>query len=114
MPTFTTGSIVVLASLLWAPFLSSQLIAQTVNSVKNGDFAGGKTTGWTFAGFSVSPKVMPFDTTGVGASLGFSNRPGCKTAPCNTEYTMEQKVFVVANGLVAGAAKPCAAHQMRH
>ncbi len=63
-------------ALLVAPLSTQNLLAQ--NLVTNGDFGSGKTTGWTLGGYTVSPKVMNYDTTGTGPSQSFSNRPGSK------------------------------------
>ena len=87
MPRLHALSVLICATLL---------SGQSANLVQNGDFEGGKTTGWSFAGYTIAASVMSFDTTGVGASKGFSNRPGCKASPCKTEYTMQQSVMVIA------------------
>jgi hypothetical protein len=75
--------------------LASSLAAQ--NLVTNGSFESNNTNGWTFTGYTVKPQVMKYNTTGTGASLSFSNRPGSKatTTPPGGSYTMEQKVAVI-------------------
>ena len=75
--------------------LCGPLVGQ-VNLVTNGDFQSGNTNGWTLRGHAQLPGVMSFDTTGIGASLGFSLRPGCRAnqaPPC--VYSMEQDVLLV-------------------
>jgi len=66
------------------------------------------TNGWTFSGYIVQPKVMPFDTTGTGISESFSNRPGskAKTFPPGGSYTMQQNVLLlpVEHVLIADVA----------
>jgi hypothetical protein len=67
------------------------------NLVTNGNFESNNTNGWTFSGYTVNPKVMKYDTTGTGASLSFSNRPGSKaaTTPPGGSYTMAQNVMII-------------------
>ena len=84
-------------ALFTAALSTSNLSAQHL--VANGDFESG-TTGWTFSGYTLNPKVMNYNTTGTGASKSFSNRPGSRgnTSPPGGSYTMEQKV-VLTQGL---------------
>jgi len=86
---------VLLTVALATGLLGSSLAAQ--NLVTNGNFESNNTNGWTFTGYAVNPKVMNYNTTGAGASLSFSNRPGskAKTTPPGGSYTMEQKVAVI-------------------
>lgn len=80
---------------LSAAFLAFSLAAQ--NLVTNGNFESNSTNGWSFSGYTVNPKVMSYNTTGTGASLSFSNRPGSKanTTPPGGSYTMAQSVAVI-------------------
>ena len=107
-PTFMTPTRILLLSIVFA----APLFGQSGNLVQNGDFSKG-TSGWTFSGFAVNPKVVTFDTAGMGASPSFSCHPGSKknTLPPGGRYEMKQMVqliqgvphFLVANIAVYNA-----------
>jgi len=101
-----------LRHLLSVVLLATASLAQGPNLVQNGDFSKG-TSGWTFSGYSVNPKIVKFDTAGMGASASFSCHPGSKrnTLPPGARYEMKQTVqlvqgvphFLVANIAVYNA-----------
>lgn len=56
------------------------------NLIVNGDFEQLPPIGWTLLGPTTTPTLLSFDTSGSGASLGFSCRPGCPLGgpnPCS-------------------------------
>src|SRR5690606_24677224 len=56
-------------------------LAAQAELVVNGDFENNNTNGWTFSGYTVAAQVSPFDTTGIGTSPCFNNRPGGQQTP---------------------------------
>ena len=78
-------------------FAALVLLASSVasqNLVTNGDFSNG-TNGWTMSGYALDPKVVAFDTNGVGSNNAFSMLPGQQTFRVPVTYNLEQKVISV-------------------